>query len=243
MDNIADFLKAIDGEAVTSLDKAHAVLWWLNSHDPIKEANSHKICKIIENIGHPKQNSTRLDNQLFKSRLVCKGSNKDSWRLHLQGSIELGNKYESFFHQPKKPNPTNSILPSTLFKNTRGYMEKIVNQINGSYDNGLYDCCAVMCRRILETLIIEVYESAGKANEIKDSGGHFYMFADLLKIFEKDTSFHISRNTKQGLNEFKKLGDLSAHNRRFNARVEDIDRIRAGIRVTSEELLHLAKLL
>jgi hypothetical protein len=43
----------------------------------------------------------------------------------------------------------------------------VVEQINKSYDIELWDCCAVMCRRLLETLIIEVYEKLGRANEIK----------------------------------------------------------------------------
>ena len=46
----------------------------------------------------------------------------------------------------------------------------------------------------------------------------------------------------KGLRDFKNLGDLSAHNRRFNARKEDIDRVRDGLRVIVEELVHLANL-
>ena len=38
-------------------------------------------------------------------------------------------------------------------------MEKVLSQINGSYDCALFDCTAVMCRRLLETLIIEAYEA------------------------------------------------------------------------------------
>ena len=51
------------------------------------------------------------------------------------------------------------VLVSSIFNNTRGYIERVVNQINGSYEKGWYDCCAVMTRRLLETLIIETYEA------------------------------------------------------------------------------------
>jgi len=44
------------------------------------------------------------------------------------------------------------------------------------------------------------------------------------------------------LNAFKKLGDLSAHNRRFNADSDDIDRVRGKLRVAAEELLDIANL-
>jgi hypothetical protein len=69
--------------------------------------------------------------------------------------------------------PSDSILPRELFANTRAYIERVVSQINGSYDHGFYDCCAVMCRRLVETLIIEVYESRARARDIKATDDNF----------------------------------------------------------------------
>lgn len=68
------------------------------------------------------------------------------------------------------------------------------------------------------------------------------MLNGLAGFFESDGAFNVSPNGMKGLRDFKNLGDLSAHNRRFNARKEDIDRVRDGLRVVVEELLHLAKL-
>jgi len=68
------------------------------------------------------------------------------------------------------------------------------------------------------------------------------MFAGLLAHLEADVTFNLGRNALRGLKDFKKLGDLSAHNRRFNADRDDIDRVRDDLRVAAEELLHLAKL-
>ena len=142
---------------------------------------------------------------------------------------------------PGAPKNTGSVIPLGLAM-ARGYLEKVVLQLNASYDAQLYDCCAVMCRRLLETLIIEVYEHCGRAREIKGSDGNFLMLNGLVGYFENDKAFNVSRNGMKGLRDFKSLGDLSAHNRRFNARKEDIDRVRDGLRVAIEELAHLAKL-
>jgi hypothetical protein len=117
----------------------------------------------------------------------------------------------------------------------------VVYQLNASGTFGLYDCCAVTCRRLFETLIIEVYEAAGRAVELKGADGNFKMFSGLLAQIETDPAFHLGRNAKRGLVAFKTLGDLSAHNRRFNAGQDDIDRVRDDLRVAAEELLHLAK--
>ena len=99
-----------------------------------------------------------------------------------------------------------------------------------------------MCRRLLETLIIETYERSGRATDIKGSDDQFMMLNGLITFIEADSSIHLGRNAAKGLKDFKQLGDLSAHNRRFNARRNDIDRVRDGLRVASEELLHLAGL-
>ncbi len=137
---------------------------------------------------------------------------------------------------------SDSVVPRELVADTRGYIEKVAAQINGSYDNQLYDCCAVMCRRLIETLIIEVYESEGCANEIKGADGHFHMLNGLLSVLLKDGKFNLGRNSRRGLKELKELGDKSAHSRMFNARLSDIDHLKADLRTAAEELLHRAKL-
>lgn len=139
------------------------------------------------------------------------------------------------------PKDTGSVIPSGL-GTARGYLGKVVLQLNVSYDAQLYDCCAVMCRRLLETLIIEVYEHCGRASEIKGSDGNFLMLSGLTAFFENDKAFNVSRNGMKGMRDFKTLGDQSAHSRMFNARKDDIDRVRNGLRVAIEELAHLANL-
>ena len=138
---------------------------------------------------------------------------------------------------------SNAVLPLDLFAGTRTYIVKVVAQINRSYEESLFDCCAVMCRRLLETLIIEVYEAKGWADELKNPDGRYKMLSGLLLHVENERRFTLGRNALEGLKAFKKLGDQSAHDRRFNARADDIKRIRDGVRVASEDLLHLAGLL
>ena len=58
-------------------------------------------------------------------------------------------------------------------RGTRGYIERVANQANGAYQNGWYDACAVMLRRLLETLIIEAFEHHRVDSKIKNSTGDF----------------------------------------------------------------------
>lgn len=65
------------------------------------------------------------------------------------------------------------------------------------------------------------------------------MLGGLIPYLEKSRCVHLSRPTLSALKKFKALGDLSAHNRRFNAVRDDIDRVRHELRVASEEFLHI----
>jgi hypothetical protein len=240
---IDEFLLSLEHSTLKMMDKAIALLWWMGRNDAQAGATARQLCEIIERNGYPQQNYSRLEAQLETRRTyVGKFPKTNVWHVHPRGRLKLDEVYGEF-SLPKPPRASDSVLSRSLFENTRGYLEKVVRQINGSYDASLYDCCAVMCRRLLETLIIEVYEQAGRSPDIKGASGHFFMFSDLLQTLIKDSAFNVSRNGQKGLEEFKKLGDLSAHNRRFNAQKDDIDRIRDGMRVASEELLHLAKLI
>jgi len=135
------------------------------------------------------------------------------------------------------------VLAFSHVRNTRGYIERVVNQINGSYEKGWFDGCAVMMRRLIETLIIECFETANIANEIKDSrSGEFFYLKDLIDKLLQQQSFNLGRNTKKGLTNLKTIGDMSAHSRRFNANREDIDKVTSDFRVVCQELIYLAKL-
>lgn len=136
---------------------------------------------------------------------------------------------------------TEQVLPLSTVQNTRGYIEKIILQANGCYEYQWYDACSVMIRRFIETLIIEVYEAHGKDSEIKDTNGDFMMLRNLIDQILSSNSWNLGREAKQALPLIKNLGDRSAHNRRFIAKKQDIDKIVPGLRVVADELLHLAR--
>jgi len=137
---------------------------------------------------------------------------------------------------------TEHILSSSFVKGTRGYIERIVNQINGCYQEGWYDGCAVMMRRLLETLIIETYEHHKIEQRIKKPDGDFVYLSDLISLLLSESSWNLGRNTKKALVSIKNIGDYSAHSRRYNANRQDIDDIKNDFRIVVQELLYLSQL-
>lgn len=137
---------------------------------------------------------------------------------------------------------TEQVLSHSVVERTRGYLETVIQQANGSYEHNWFDSCSVMIRKFVEILIIEVYEAHNKASEIKDRNGDFLMLGDLVSCILKETGWNLQRETKRVLPEIKSLGDRSAHNRRYIAKKADVDKVIPGLRVLADDLLHLANL-
>jgi hypothetical protein len=134
------------------------------------------------------------------------------------------------------------VLPFSVVRGSRGYIEKVVNQINGCYENGWFDGCTVMIRRLVETLIIEVFEHHSIAHKIKNSNDDFFYLSDLINKTLSETTWNLGRNTKKALPKLKDIGDRSAHSRRFIAHRQDVDKIISDLRIVVQELIYLANL-
>jgi hypothetical protein len=136
---------------------------------------------------------------------------------------------------------TQHVLPLDVVNCTRKYLEQIVNQANGCYEKGWYDACSVMVRKLVEVLVIGVYEAKGEASAIKKDD-NFLMLSGLVDAILARTDWNLGRETKAALPLLKSLGDRSAHNRHYVARKADVDKVLPGLRVTVEDLLHHATL-
>lgn len=134
------------------------------------------------------------------------------------------------------------VLPHSIVRGTRPYIERITYQINGCYESGWYDGCAVMMRRLLETLIIEAFENNAISQRIKNANGDFFFLADLVAAAINETSWNLGRSAKRALPKLKEIGDQSAHSRRFIAHREDIEKLILEFRVVAQEFIFLAKL-
>jgi len=149
----------------------------------------------------------------------------------------------SFVPPSEGTRPANEfILPFAMVRGTRGYIERVTNQINGCYEKGWFDGCAVMMRRLIETLIIECFEEHKIADKIKNPNGDFVYLADLIDKTLQEQGWNLGRNTKQALPRLKSVGDKSAHSRRYNAHREDIDKVSTDFRDVCQELLSIAGL-
>lgn len=134
------------------------------------------------------------------------------------------------------PIPTNDLIPLSIVVGTRNYIEEVTRQMCCCYDKGLYDACFIMMRKLLETLIIECFERHGASDEIQDNN-QFYFLSDLIPKYLNSQYWNASINLQNHIGEIKRYGDLSAHNRKFIAKKEHIDRIKLGVEQVIQEIV------
>lgn len=169
---------------------------------------------------------------------------KELVRIAVRASKEVQSNARLFAGVPDEgyPSQTQQVLPKSLARNTRGYIDKIVNQINGCYENGWFDACSVMIRRLLETLLIECFEHHSITEKVKTTNGDFLYLGGLIDAALSETCWNLGRDTRRVLPQLKSIGDRSAHSRRFTARKWDVDQVMPDLRIAVEELLFLAGL-
>jgi len=131
------------------------------------------------------------------------------------------------------------LFSMEIVHDTRNYIQRLALQANGCYERGFYDACAVMLRRLIETLIIECFENHSIESKIKNTDGNYMALSDLIIKFLNEPTWKLSRTTKNNLPKLKEIGDLSAHNRRFVANRTDIERLAQHIRVVIQELVYV----
>lgn len=136
-----------------------------------------------------------------------------------------------------------SVLPDALFDKLLPNVQSLCKQINASYENNLFDCTAVMMRRLLESLLVLSYQKAGIEAEITDkSGTHHVSLDKMIKNAEQNATLALSSNTRKDMMLFKDLGNYSAHKIWYNCTQGDIKPHILKYRVIIEELMYKAGL-
>lgn len=232
------FAEKISHLDLSRVEQAIAFLWFYRYTQTYEERTASELVSDLADEGLGRPNVTELRKDLTKNRKTIKGRRPKTFQIHTKYLAELNAKYESFLAH-KEVKVTSSVIPAEFVHGSRAYLENMVRQINGAYDYEFYDCCAVLIRRLMESLIVEVFIHKQIAIEIKINNT-FLQLEQLIMKVTNHKQVHLSRNTKNIMEKIKKLGDVAAHDRTYITRQIDIDDIKGDIRKTIHELLIFA---
>lgn len=238
---LESFCSKLPALGLSQKELALAILWFHDEQHPDVTMSAGALAAIMTKMGLGVPHSTRLGDAIRASGYVLASAR--GFKLKVLSRAKIRTMLSSILapEQPSVDQDT-GFIPKPVWDNTRGYIESICRQINASYQFESFDGAAVLLRRVVETLLIECFESQGRENEIRDDKGSYLMLRDLSGVAVKPGGLSIGRNAKHALEHVKEAGDLAAHNRRYLTRKGDLDRVQTGARVLLEELIFIAKL-
>jgi hypothetical protein len=141
--------------------------------------------------------------------------------------------------QPEVTASTDAYIDPTIFQGMPDYITRLIPQANGCWERGWYEGCVLILRRLVETLIIELYHQRGWIADIRDKDGTFCKLQTLVDKVCGDGRIGLGKHPKRGLNEIKKFGDVAAHDHRVKVRKTDLEPHRTDLRLACERLVFI----
>ncbi len=238
MANRQAFTTALAERDLTHVDRAVALLWFYRQTQEFEERTPSELAADLHDEGFPKPNVARLKKDLGRTPFTIRGKRSGTFQIDVRRLAQLDTTYGPLIRL-KTIAPSDTIIPADWVSGTRPYLERLVQQINASYDSGLYDACAVLCRRLMESLIIEIYVSQKRHAEIQQAGA-FIPLGELIKYLLSDSSIPKSKVLRNTPSAVKDVGDTAAHDRTYITRQTDIDTFKLNFGRMISELLRLS---
>ena len=176
----------------------------------------------------------------YLNRLSQRGKQQKFLKRGVSYVLENGNRVaiESNLKRAPVIDPSDNLFPIEIFNNTRGYLMSFAKEACASYDFGLYSACFFMLRKLLETLIIEMFEKHNLESKIKSPNGGYFFLSDLIAKLINESAWHLTKIVREEIPKIKKLADSSVHSKRFTATKSDIDNIKTDIRIILQEFIN-----
>lgn len=235
--NLSQYAKIAKLDKKKEIEKVIYIAFFFQNFQNDFKFSIDDVLSWFDKLDYATPNKTRLKTSISNSSRIVK-KEKDSFRLHSTVFSNLQFQFPDLTSKSEEVIADDLIISATLYTNTRGYIESLCKQINASYVYNIFDGCAVLMRRLLEILLILSYKHLNIDSEIKDTSGSYKMFEAIINNAITNNNLSLSRNTKPHLNDFRTVGNFSAHKIEYNATKKDIDNIKIEYRATIEELLY-----
>ena len=235
---IEEYCQLTDLLAVSELEKVRLISFYYRKTKGLTEFDKELLVTWFDELELPQPNLSRLIANIRKSRAFIRGKSKASFRLHANEIDEMQSLYPGVHIESEDIVSNDVVIPQVLYANSRGFVESLSKQINACYEYNIYDGCAVLMRRLLEILLILAFEYLCIENEIQDSSGQYRPLEAIINNAKQNRKLKLSRDSKAVLDDFRKLGNFSAHKIYYNCRKADLKDVLVMYRAMVEELLY-----
>jgi hypothetical protein len=221
----------------TEVDRVAILAFYWYKVEGKTEFSMTEIGSWLDALNFSQPNQSRLRQKLSASRSIVKGASGGFYKIAhaklLELEKELGGMVisEAVVH-------SGAIIPESLYSGTPGYIDSICSQINSAYEHNIFDGSAVLMRRLMEILLILSFEHLSIGKDIQHSDGTYLMLEKIIDAAKSNTILKLSRNSKETVEVFRRLGNFSAHKIYYTCKRDDIKKVALDFRALIEELLY-----
>jgi hypothetical protein len=228
---VFDFIRKYDLNNKDQIEKATFLSFFHYKENQITSFTMQQINDFFVNAGFNAPNVSRLKDNLTKGKRKIFTISLSFIPAKLQ---ELEYSIGSDWQNNEFIESSSELLDETKFCGKRGYLDKLIKQINFTYNGNCFDACSVLLRRVFEITLIHSYEKLNIENEIKNNNEYIGLDS-IVKNAINNRILNLSR-IKNEFDNLRKVGNLSAHGATYTASKKDIDDIKISYRVMLEEL-------
>lgn len=156
---------------------------------------------------------------------------------------ELDTQYATFWNDTESIESNSELLEESKFCGKRPFLDRLIKQINFTYGKNCFDACAVLMRRLFEVLLVLTYQYTGNEADITKSDGTHLMLEGVVKNAVQNKKLGIPTRISKKFDDFREVGNNSAHSITYTAGQKDISDIQRDYRVMMEDLYNRAGLM
>ena len=177
---LEEYAKLVDLFSKTEIEKVRFLAYYMLERQGVKDFTPKEVEGWFGALQLARPNRSRLRRRLVESRHFVKGNRQDSFALEARQLEALRDSYPEIIERSDEVIAPDVVLPESLYRATRGYIECLARQINASYEYNIFDGCAVLMRRLVEVLLILAYQHNGNDHVIQDDYGNYVMLERIV---------------------------------------------------------------
>jgi hypothetical protein len=240
---LANFAKDISKLGLTEVGCAIALLWYFDQKEGRSELRPDFLAGLMHDLSlRQRVSATRLGRQLLAHHDVMRGREMGTVRLRRASKSRISSRYNKIAKPTNQSETDWQIIPAGLFENSFPHLEALAIQINGTYQAGFYDACAVMCRRLLGCMLLLAFEGVKKGEVVRDIHGEYLDLAELIPLASSSRHIKLARRAGTVMRMIEYVGELAASHPAYITQPTDIDKQGSGFRRLITELIRLAEI-
>ena len=228
--NAKEYADKIGLGKLSELEKAKLLMFYQYKVYGRTSFSMKEVSDILVEFGQNKPNTSRLKKKLLDTEYFrTEENNSRKIRFTNMGLDSLNDEQSDWWEDDLTIKSNSELIDEEKFCGKRGYIDSLIRQINHSYSNNCYDAAAVLMRRLFEILLIQSYQAHGIDDQIKESHGVGYQMLERIIANAKSNQTLKFSRVKNRFDDFRKLGNSSAHNIFYIASKKDIDDIKLSL--------------